>query len=217
VNRSNIWQLQSQGDVQGILALLDNADLVIRGRGIMALQAMGAAEAIPTLQVLYHRETNPQLRGLLERALQSLSAPPEEETRDTLLAKLASSHESEVCYAIVHLGKLGDRSVIEHLVILFREDERSAKVRLAAAEALLALQSAPASASLLGALRKDDWQVRRNAAAVLGQLKTDWAVDPLAEIAREDPNLTVRKTAAAALRRINTEEAQAALKKLPPD
>lgn len=209
---SNIWQLQSQGDIQGILAAVEAGDAVIRGRGITALATMGAREAIPDLTRLHHRENNPQVRALLEETLQALSAPAAaEDFREIYMAALNSQDDDESLEAIQALAKLGDRSVVEYLVILFRDEDRSARLRLAAAEALLTLQSAPASAALLGALRKSDWQVRRNAVAVLGQLRADWAVLPLAEMMREDPNLTVRKTAAAALRRINTDDALAEL------
>ena len=50
----------------------------------------------------------------------------------------------------------------------------------------------------------------RNGAAILGQLKADWAVLPLTRALR-DKNDKVRRTAYAALRYINTDEARAAL------
>ncbi|MCD4684596.1 MAG: HEAT repeat domain-containing protein, partial [Anaerolineae bacterium] len=76
---------------------------------------------------------------------------------------------------------------------------------------LLKLQSAPAVVTLLGALRRDSWQVRRNAAAVLGQIQATWAVEPLAK-ALDDAHPVVRRTAAAALRRIGSADAINALR-----
>jgi HEAT repeat protein len=73
------------------------------------------------------------------------------------------------------------------------------------------MDSAPVEVSLLGALRSDRWRVRRNAAAILGQLAASWAVKPLAALLTGDDNEVVRKTAHAALRRIDTAEARAAL------
>ena len=96
--------------------------------------------------------------------------------------------------------------------MLFRNPLVPTKARLAAAEALLKLESAPAVVTLLGALRRDDWQIRRNAAAVLGQLQASWAVEPLIG-ALNDAMPIVRKTAAAALRRIGTPDAVTAAQK----
>jgi hypothetical protein len=89
---------------------------------------------------------------------------------------------------------------------LFRNPLMPNAARLAAAEALLKLESAPAVVTLLGALRRDNWQVRRNAAAVLGQLQAGWATDALIA-ALNDPHQAVQRTAAAALRRINSPDA----------
>src|SRR5258706_15088257 len=123
------------------------------------------------------------------------------------LSKMLTSPKNEdIITACRALGKIGDRRAVESLVTVFRSPLLPSNVRLAAAEALLELESAPAVVTLLGALRRDNWQVRRNAAAVLGQLQAAWATDPLIK-ALDDQNVTVRRTAAAALRRINTPEA----------
>ena len=86
----------------------------------------------------------------------------------------------------------------------------AARVRLAVAEALIKLQSAPAEITLLAALRNERWMIRRNAAAVLGQIQADWAVEPLIQSLR-DPIEAVRRVARAALERIGTAEALAAI------
>src|SRR5258708_348177 len=123
------------------------------------------------------------------------------------LTKMLNSYKTEeIVSACEALGKLGDRIAVEPLVMVFRNPMLPVPARLAAAEALLLLESAPAVVTLLGALRRDNWQVRRNAAAVLGQLQAIWAVDPLIT-ALEDSNQAVRRTAAAAPRRINTPDA----------
>lgn len=219
----NIWQLQSRGDVEGIIQALETPDPVVRRRAVAALGALGATTAVPKLKILYESEVNHEIRALIASTLKTLesgataSDNSDARQRDELLRQLHSPKQDEVALAIIGLGKLGDRTVVEHLVILFREASYPPKLRLLAAEALLQLESAPASASLLGALRKNDWQVRRNAAAILGQLKADWAVEPLIDAARHDPHPTVRKTAAAALRHIKTPEALAALQELKLD
>ena len=75
---------------------------------------------------------------------------------------------------------------------------------------VLLLDSAPAIVTLLGALRNPDWQVRRNAAAMLGMVRASWAVVPLVA-ALDDPNEIVRRTVETALESINTPEARVAL------
>jgi hypothetical protein len=136
---------------------------------------------------------------------------------EALLRQTRGQNWPEVEQALLALGRLGDRSVVEHLVLMFRNMSLPAKVRLACAEALLMLESAPASVSLLAALRKPQSNVRRNAAAILGQLQADWAVEPLIAVMQSDSQTIVRKTAMAALRHIRTPEALQALRNLPPE
>ncbi|MEZ4671045.1 MAG: HEAT repeat domain-containing protein [Anaerolineae bacterium] len=95
---------------------------------------------------------------------------------------------------------------VEALMVTFNNRNLSARVRLAAAEALIRLQSPTADIALLAALRSERWSVRRSAAAVLGQMDADWAVEPLIK-ALQDPYEVVRRTARAALEHIGTPEA----------
>lgn len=224
---SNIWQLQARGDTQGIIQALDSTDPQVRSRAIIALGMMKATEALPKLRLMRSEETNTQRRLMLEQTIATLEKlvvieqpeTPEGETSpqntvEVLVKKIYSDKEDEAIQGIMSLGKLGDRTVVEHLIILFRNPSKSASLRLACAESLIMLESAPASASLLAALRKPQSQTRRNAAAILGQLKADWAVEPLIKAMQTDPNSLVRRTAIAALRHIRTPEALQALKAL---
>lgn len=218
--KSNIWQLRAQGNVEGVLKALDETDPGVRRRAIIALRDMKAVEAVPRLKLLLEREFNPELRGILTGAIEALEGKttpqpgpaPVADHRAELVKILQTGNDEERIAAIKELSRLDDHTIVEHLVAIFRTPVLAPGVRLAAAEALLALDSAPASVSLLGALRKSEWQVRRNAAAVLGQLKADWCVETLADVLRTDPHPMVRKTAAAALRHINTRQAKAVLK-----
>ena len=163
------------------------------------------------------REIDPQVREIIIASLEILERPTDIEgmfrTGDVpgLIQVLRSNNIQHIMDAAAALGQLQDRSAVEPLVIVFHNPASPPRVRLAAAEALLELKSAPAVVTLLGALRRDSWQVRRNAAAVLGQLQATWAVEPLAKALR-DPHPVVRRTAAAALRRIGTAEAVNALR-----
>jgi HEAT repeat protein len=216
-SRPNVWQLQSRRDIPALIAALDYADPEIRRRAAAALQALDAHQSAPALRHAFERETDPQTRSVLTAALQTLEHQPDLDslirTGDVsgLIEVLKIRQPEHAIAAAEALGRLGDRIAVEPLVILFYNSSAPAAVRLAAAEALLELKSAPAVVTLLGALRRDSWEVRRNAAAVLGQIQATWAVKPLAA-ALHDPNPIVRRTAAAALRRIGTVEAVAALR-----
>ncbi len=215
--RPNVWQLQSRHDVPSLIAALRHPDFEVRKRAAIALRVLEATEAVPALRSMLREEPDDQVRRSVQSALQVLD---QRTNVDALVAAgdlrglidvLNTRHAENVIAAANVLGDLGDRRAAEPLVILFHNSSSPPQVRLAAAEALLKLQSAPAVVTLLGALRRDSWQVRRNAAAVLGQLQAVWAVDPLA-VALRDTHPVVRRTAAAALRRIGTADAINALR-----
>lgn len=127
-----------------------------------------------------------------------------------LLERLKSDSVDEVVKAARHLGDIGDKIAVEPLILLFQNAKLSIQVRLTVAEALLKLESAPVEVALLANLRHTDWHIRRNGAAILGQLKAEWAVDPLARALR-DTHPVVRRTARAALKHIGTPESRKAL------
>jgi HEAT repeat protein len=216
----NIWLLQTKRDIDGLIAALRYPDPVVR-RG-----AVAALRAVPALQAQLVVENDWQVHAAISAALQYLDHDLHVEimvkNRDVrgLIKMLNSARAEDVITACEALGQLGDRRAAEPLIMIFRNLLQPARVRLAAAEALLKLESAPAVVTLLAALRRNDWQVRRNAAAVLGQLKAVWATEPLIQ-ALKDPSPIVARTAAAALKHIGTPEAVLAAKRFeasqPPE
>lgn len=207
--RPNIWRLQAQFDTQGLIEALKNNDASIRKRAAAALRTMGATEAIPTLQQMLKVEQDSDARHAITAALDHL-LPEQGEKVPTLIAQLQSSQPEAIIYAARALGEIKDKTSVEALVLVFHNAQLSGRVRLAAAEALIKLESAPAVVTLLAALRSPNWRIRRNAAAVLGQLRADWAVDSLISCL-DDENENVGRTARAAIRRIGTAEALEAL------
>ena len=203
--------------MQGLIDALQYPDPEVRKRAAVALRALESAQAVPALKAALGQETDPVVRSSFVAALNLLD---QQTNIDNLiksqnvhgLAFALKSRSAETVVAAARgLADLGDRAAVEPLVILFQNASAPPGARLAAAEALLKLQSAPAVVTLLGALRRDSWQVRSNAAAVLGQIQATWAIEPLAQ-ALGDTHPVVRRTAAAALRRIATAEAVAALR-----
>ncbi|NDJ84310.1 MAG: HEAT repeat domain-containing protein [Chloroflexi bacterium] len=214
--RPNIWKLQANKDIDGLIDALTYSDPDIRKRAATALRVLGAAKAVPALRQALTKERHLDVQDHLKAALAHLdesysSAYAAGRRREELVERLGNPDPKQVMRAAAALGELGDQLATEALVVVFRNPLQRDDVRLAAAEALLKLQSAPAVITLLAGLRKDNWRVRHNAAAVLGQLKTTWATEPLIE-ALKDPHPNVRLAAAAALNRLQTPRALEALR-----
>jgi HEAT repeat protein len=209
--------MQSRQDMHGLIQALRYPDPEVRGRAAVALRTLDAAPAVPAIKAALRDELDEQTRRYLNEALNILDKRTDvgllaqNADLDGLVAALKSPRSETVIEATKALSQLGNRLAVEPLIILFHNSTSPPAVRLAAAEALLELKSAPAVVTLLGALQRDSWQVRRNAAAVLGQLQAIWAVEPLAE-ALKDPHPVVRRSAAAALKRIGTPEAITAIR-----
>jgi HEAT repeat protein len=216
--RPNIWKLQAERDIDGLINALQYQDPDIRKRAAAALRLFGTTKAIFALERAFEEERNPYVREHISSALTYLRHEDlldelvKNENVPGLIEMLNSPRSSEVQKAIEALGSIGDRTATEGLVIVFRNAMMADELRLAAAEALLKLESAPAVITLLAALRKDDWQVRRNAVTVLGQLKATWATTPLINML-SDAHAKVRKSAEYALTQINTSHARDALQK----
>lgn len=217
----DIWRLQAQSDIRGLLEAVKHTHPDVRRRAVAALRALGASSAIPALQAALVKERHPEVRAALIVTLDSLFQQEIEEDSDSpedlynrvvrLIAQLSSQSPERVIRAAKALGEMKEKIAAESLILVFHNREQPGRVRLAAAEALLKLESAPVDVALLGALRHADWRVRRNAAAVLGQLNADWAVGPLGDALKGDAHELVRRTAHAALSRIGTQEAYIAL------
>lgn len=224
------WDIQPELDIDGLVRGLSSDNKDIRRRAAAALKSMGSAQALPALKRAYKEEDDAQTRHTIAIAIEMLTheaqkqgnTPNEMGTRlgeskvQRLLGILQSSDTDEVIEAAQKLGQLGDKGAVGPLVILFNDQKHSIHVRLAVAEALLKLESAPVEVALLANLRHPEWHIRRNGAAILGQLKASWAIQPLAR-ALKDPHPVVRRTALAALKHIGTPESRKALAQNSPN
>ncbi len=228
-DRPDIWKMQTRFDTRGLMEALRHTDPAIRRRAVVALRAIGAVEAIPALKEALYHEQDADTREALVAALATLESdqnpsvveetlapsphplPNEAELlMESYIAQLKSAEASRVLEAIHKLSDIKNKRAVEALVLLFNDRTRPADQRLAAAEALLKLDSAPIEVALLGTLRSPAWKIRRNSAAILGRMRADWAVQPLAEALKDEVEI-VRRTALAALKAINTPEARQAL------
>lgn len=217
-NIPNIWQMQTEGDIDSLCKALAHPSPEIRRRAAVALRIMDARAAMPSLQTQLKKETSAQVRVALSAAIEHLT-PPKNATEtpfsgstrvERLIEHLMGARPEVALQAAIALGELNDKLAVPPLILVFKNRKQPPKVRLAVAEALLKMNSAPAEVTLLGALRSEKWHLRRNGAAILGQISADWAVEPLAK-ALHDEHPIVAKTARAALKRIGTPEARQAL------
>jgi HEAT repeat protein len=222
----NIWLMQTQRDTQGLVRALKHTNPDVRRRAAAALRVIQAPNTLAALQVALQAETDSAARIAILAAMEFLmpiEAPPtpNEQVRkpqsrlERLIDHLNSNTVSTAVQAAHGLAEMKDLLAVPALIVVFRNTRKPNAVRLAAAEALLALNSAPAEVTLLAALRSEKWHLRRNGAAILGQLKAEWAVEPLNK-ALYDSNDLVARTARAALRRIGSVEARQVLDEAKP-
>ncbi len=214
--KSSIAEMRTANDWQGLVKALQDEDPDIRALAAFALGVLGELRTIPALEQSLLREENENAQTHMHAALTHLRRKARHQGATTtdnvahLINKLKSKDVREVVAAANSLARLKDKTAVVPLFILFRDPQADHRTRLAAAEALMSLESAPAIVTLLGALRSPEWQVRRNAAAMLGMVRAEWAVVPLMA-ALDDPNEAVQRTAETALEAINSPEAIAAL------
>lgn len=218
----DVRQLKEKFDIQGLIQALRSDDKAIRKRAAAALRTLDATHAIKALREAYKQEDDPQTRMVIASAIQALleyakrgqkeAAPVHSDVPavQQLIQRLHSADSEAIIEAARKLGDLGDKIAVEPLVMLFQDPSMSIRVRFTVAEALLKLESAPVEVTLLANLRDEDWHIRRNGAAILGQLKAEWAIEALANALR-DPHPVVQRTARAALKRIGTPESRKVL------
>lgn len=213
-------------DITGLLDALKSDDALHRRQAAAALGGMKATAALSALQKAHLAEDDDPTRHIMSAAIKVLkgTADADSTIRDddvsadyakTLIEQLKSNDAEQVAVAAEELGELGEKRAVEALIIAFKNPKNSIQARLAIAESLLKLKSAPLEVVLLANLRNEDWNIRRNGAAILGQLKAEWAVEPLAKML-SDPHPNVLQTAAAALKYIGTPESRKALAHLSP-
>ncbi len=219
--------MQTNADIQGLIKALEDADGDLRRPAAAALRALSAIEAIPALKRVLDQEHDPETRSSILAALAALELALRDTTNsdkpapltvpsayqqaiEVLVTQMNGTDPKQVVTAALRLAKLRDMRCVEPLIVQFNNRSIPAKVRLMIAEALLDLESATGDVALLGALRNPKEAIRRSAATVLGQLRADWAVEPLAH-ALKDRNVIVRQAAQVALSAIDTPDARAAL------
>lgn len=222
--KPDIWRLQARWTVRSLIKALKSEDVIIRKRAAASLLVLGALDAIPYIETALQVETDDDVHLHMETAYLTLLREREERAKSPddnhpsihrpivaridpetqeLIDKLRTGDANQIIETARIAAERNALPVVETLVIIFNRSETPLKARLAVAEALLKMASAPVEVSLLGALRSDNWQVRRKGAIILGELSAEWALEPLMRCLTDD-NVTVRQAAYHALHKINT-------------
>ena len=118
--------MQSQGDIEGLIAALQNSEPAIRKDAAAALRAIGAWQAVPALKAALAVEQDWQAHAALAAALQYLDHDIHIETMiknrdvDGLSKMLSSANVDDILQACDALASLGDRRATEPLIMVFR-------------------------------------------------------------------------------------------------
>ncbi len=190
--------------------MLKDADWVVRWAGAEALAWIGDPEAVPAL-INTLRDNNWMVRIAVTRALLEIG----DKSATTPITRLLNDPNSTVREAAAEaLGRLGDTTALPHLSKALHDKE--ALVRLAATVSLGHIADGSVVRVLVGAVQDEDSHVRWAAAQALIEVGNEDAVPVLIERLEdcEGPYWEEQKIcdlAAAALRRINTQDAQKAV------
>src|SRR2546425_10240894 len=118
-------------------------------------------------------------------------APPE--AVEPLVGWLTSKTWVMRMHAAKALGNLGDERAVRHLIPLLMDSVKA--VRVDATDALAGI-GRPAGATLLVALRHEEWILRLHACEAMGKIGAEEAVPPRCEGMLHDRRMAVRQDAA---------------------
>jgi HEAT repeat protein len=196
-------------DFSPLAAMLGENDAEVRGNAYLVLGELGNRSAVPLIRESLGRGmrlVNPVRARLVDlTAAEALVKLGDEREIEPIRAALfAPPEQAELtvvaCEAIGRLRDEVSRPMLERLVSVGGDAQRSPEIRLAAAKALVSLGgAAPMALSIAReAMTSPDARVRSQAAGVLGALRVPEAYDLLAALIR-DADPTVQVAAAAGI------------------
>jgi HEAT repeat protein len=196
-------------DFSPLAAMLSENDAEIRGNAYLILGELGNRSAVPLIRESLGRGmrlVNPVRARLVDLAAAEalVKLGDEREIEPIRAALFAPPEQAELtvvaCEAIGRLRDEVSRPMLERLVSVGGDAQRSPEIRLAAAKALVALGGAAPMALSISreAISSPDARIRSQAAGVLGALRLPEAYDLLAALIR-DADPTVQVSAAAGI------------------
>lgn len=192
-----------------LVEALHDEDRAVREAAATALRKIGPAAAPALLAALQDPNSNVQEAAVA--ILKDVAAPAAVEP---LIGCLTSKNWIMRMHAAKALGNLGDERAVRHLIPLLMDSVKA--VRVDATDALAGI-GRPAVATLLAALRHEEWILRLHACEALGKIGVEEAVAPLCEVMLHDRDTAVRQDAAKALGSIGPPAAFEALAKAVTD
>lgn len=168
-------------------------------RAALALKEIGLPAVPALIEALEHESA--RVRGVVVTALGKIAAA---EAVEPLIGALQYQSADVRAKAIRALGEIGGERV--RRPILDRLEDDDAAVRVSAARTLLNLTKDEFTDVIVDAMTKaleeEDWQVRDEAAHILGRTHSRKAVPRLVRAVKEDSENVVREAAYMALREI---------------
>src|SRR2546426_4041622 len=192
-----------------LVEALHDEDRAVREAAAAALRKIGPPAAPALIAALQDPNGNVQ-----EVAVAILKDLPTHEAVEPLIGCLTSKNWIVRMHAAKALGNLGDERAIRHLIPLLMDPVKA--VRVDATDALSRI-GRPALATLLAALRHEEWILRLHACESLGKIGAEEAVAPLCEVMLHDRDAAVRQDAAKAVGSIGHPAAFEALAKAVAD
>src|SRR3989441_5863884 len=192
-----------------LVEALHDEDRAVREAAAAALRKIGPPAAPALIAAL--QDPNGNVQEVAVAILKDLSTP---EAVGPLIGCLTSKNWIVRMHAAKALGNLGDERAIRHLIPLLMDPVKA--VRVDATDALSRI-GRPALATLLAALRHEEWILRLHACESLGKIGAEEAVTPLCEVMLHDRDAAVRQDAAKAVGNIGHPAAFEALAKAVAD
>ncbi len=192
-----------------LVAVLHDEDRAVREAAVAALRKIGQPAA-PALTVAL-QDPNSNVQEAAVSILKDVATP---EAVEPLIGCLTNKNWIMRMHAAKALGNLGDERAVRHLIPLLMDSVKA--VRVDATDALVRI-GRPAVATLLAALRHEEWILRLHACEALGKIGAEEAVEPLCEVMLHDRDMAVRQDAAKALGSVGHPAAFEALAKAVVD
>ncbi|MEO8608420.1 MAG: HEAT repeat domain-containing protein [Chloroflexota bacterium] len=191
-------------------ALARETDLYVREDLTWSLVRRSEAAIMPLIQLL--SDPNPAIRHHAAHVLGKIGDP---RAVDPLITVLGDQDQDTavITKAAFALGQIGDTRAIPALMNLLGHSEREVQTTIVNVTETFGVD---AVAPLLNVLQHERWQVREQAADILG-LVGDQAITPALIVALEDEHWKVRFAIVAALGSIGGSTAKAALQKMQTD
>jgi HEAT repeat protein len=192
-----------------LVEVLHDEDRAVRDAAAGALRKIGPP-AVPALIVALQDPNG----NVQEAAVSILKDLPDPRALEPLIECLSSQNWIVRMHAAKGLGVLGDERAVPALLPLLTDPVKA--VRVDATDALARI-GRPALATLLAALRHQEWILRLHACEALGKIGAEEAVGPLCRVLLGDRDTAVRQDAAKALGSIGSPAALEPLTKVLAD